>query len=157
MLNLKKKEQEEKGARQKTSSFTRTPFKAFTAERSTRCFYKHHHSVLRVLCDEYSEASVREKRRERAHTHTRARTETNITHHNGKNDANVLVRPESNLLGVVLRRRVLTLLRDDGDIEQALDHEHEFSLGDIRVELRFVVRMVRFLRDGVVEADDFGA
>ena len=101
----------------------------------------------------------RERKGERAHTHTHthARTETNITHHNGKNDANVLVRPESNLLGVVLRRRVLTLLRDDGDIEQALDHEHEFSLGDIRVEFRFVVRMVRFLRDGVVEADDFGA
>merc|ERR1712216_926357 len=107
---------------------TRTPFKAFTAERSTRCFYKHHHSVLRVLCDEYSEASVREKRRERAHTRAQKQT----SHHNGKNDANVLVRPESNLLGVVLRRRVLTLLRDDGDIEQALDHEHEFSLGDIR-------------------------
>ena len=129
---------------------------AFTAERSTRCFYKHHHSVLRVLCDEYSEASVREKRRERAHTHT-PRAQKQTSHHNGKNDANVLVRPESNLLGVVLRRRVLTLLRDDGDLEQALDHEHEFSLGDIRVEFRFVVRMVRFLRDGVVEADDFGA
>ena len=96
----------------------------------------------------------REKERESTHTHTR--TETNITS-NGKNDANVLVRPESNLLGVVLRRRVLTLLCDDGDIEQALDHEHEFSLGDIRVEFRFVVRMVRFLRDGLVEADDFGA
>ena len=68
-----------RGRGQKTSSFTRTPFKAFTAERSTRCFYKHHHSVLRVLCDEYSEASVREKRREREHTHTHARTETNIT------------------------------------------------------------------------------
>ena len=105
--------------------------------------------------DEYSEESVREKRRERAHTHARAQKQT--SHHNGKNDANVLVRPESNLLGVVLRRRVLTLLRDDGDIEQALDHEHEFSLGDIRVEFRFVVRMVRFLRDGLVEADDFGA
>ena len=97
----------------------------------------------------------REKERESTHTHTRAQKQT--SHHNGKNDANVLVRPESNLLGVVLRRRVLTLLRDDGDIEQALDHEHEFSLGDIRVEFRFVVRMVRFLRDGVVEADDFGA
>ena len=57
----------------------------------------------------------------------------------------------------MLRRRVLTLLRDDGDIEQAPDHEHEFSLGDIRVEFGFVVRMVRFSRDGVVEADDFGA
>ena len=102
-------------------------------------------------------ASERKGERAHTHTHTHARTETNITHHNGKNDANVLVRPESNLLGVVLRRRVLTLLRDDGDIEQALDHEHEFSLGDIRVEFRFVVRMVRFLRDGVVEADDFGA
>ena len=97
----------------------------------------------------------REKERESTHTHTRAQKQT--SHHNGKNDANVLVRPESNLLGVVLRRRVLTLLRDDGDIEQALDHEHEFSLGDIRVEFRFVVRMVRFLRDGLVEADDFGA
>lgn len=49
-----------------------TRLEAFTAERSTRCFYKHYHSVLRVLCDEYSEESVREKRRERAHTHTRA-------------------------------------------------------------------------------------
>ena len=97
--------------------------------------------------------SEREERRESTHTHAQKQT----THHNGKNDANVLVRPESNLLGVVLRRRVLTLLRDDGDIEQALDHEHEFSLGDIRVEFRFVVRMVRFLRHGVVEADDFGA
>ena len=97
----------------------------------------------------------REKERESTQTHTRAQKQT--SHHNGKNDANVLVRPESNLLGVVLRRRVLTLLRDDGDIEQALDHEHEFSLGDIRVEFRFVVRMVRFLRDGLVEADDFGA
>ena len=97
----------------------------------------------------------REKERESTHTHTRAQKQT--SHHNGKNDANVLVRPESNLLGVVLRRRVLTLLRDDGDIEQALDHEHEFSLGDIRVEFGFVVRMVRFSRDGVVEADDFGA
>ena len=97
--------------------------------------------------------SEREERRES--THTRAQKQT--THHNGKNDANVLVRPESNLLGVVLRRRVLTLLRDDGDIEQALDHEHEFSLGDIRVEFGFVVRMVRFHRDGVVEADDFGS
>ena len=47
-------------------------------------------------------------------------------------------------LGVVLQRRVLTLLRDDGDIEQT-GHEHEFSLGDIRVEFGFVVRMVRFL------------
>ena len=100
-------------------------------------------------------ASERKGEREHTHTHTRAQKQT--SHHNGKNDANVLVRPESNLLGVVLRRRVLTLLRDDGDIEQALDHEHEFSLGDIRVEFRFVVRMVRFLRDGLVEADDFGA
>ena len=100
--------------------------------------------------------SEREERRERARTHARS-SGTPQSHHNGKNDANVLVRPESNLLGVVLRRRVLTLLRDDGDIEQALDHEHEFSLGDIRVEFRFVVRMVRFVRDGVVEADDFGA
>ena len=101
----------------------------------------------------------RERKGERAHTHTRAHTraQKQTTHHDGKNDANVLVRPESNLLGVVLRRRVLTLLRDDGDIEQALDHEHEFSLGDIRVEFGFVVRMVRFSRDGVVEADDFGA
>jgi len=98
-----------------------------------------------------------ERKGEREHTHTHARAQKQTSHHNGKNDANVLVRPESNLLGVVLRRRVLTLLRDDGDIEQALDHEHEFSLGDIRVEFRFVVRMVRFLRDGVVEADDFGA
>ena len=99
----------------------------------------------------------REKERESTHTHTRAHRNKHHILHNGKNDANVLVRPESNLLGVVLRRRVLTLLRDDGDLEQALDHEHEFSLGDIRVEFRFVVRMVRFLRDGVVEADDFGA
>ena len=62
-----------------------------------------------------------------------------------------------NLLGVVLRSRVFNLRRDDGDIEQTPDHEHEFSLGDIRVEFGLVVRMVRFLRDGVVEADDFGA
>ena len=155
MLNPKVDLARGKGGRVKRLRRSHKRLEAFTAERSTRCFYKHYHSILRVLCDEYSEESVREKRRERAHTHTRAQKQT--SHHNGKNDANVLVRPESNLLGVVLRRRVLTLLRDDGDIEQALDHEHEFSLGDIRVEFRFVVRMVRFLRDGVVEADDFGA
>jgi hypothetical protein len=111
-----------------------------------------------LFCEYFATSTqkrVSERKGEREHTHTRAQKQT--SHHNGKNDANVLVRPESNLLGVVLRRRVLTLLRDDGDIEQALDHEHEFSLGDIRVEFRFVVRMVRFLRDGVVEADDFGA
>ena len=103
--------------------------------------------------------SEREKRRGNTHTRAQQREKTQAlqSHRNGKNDADVLVRPESNLLGAVLRRRVLTLLRDDGNIEQALDHEHEFSLGDIRVEFRFVVRMVRFSRDGVVEADDFGA
>jgi hypothetical protein len=113
-----------------------------------------------LFCEYFATSTqkrVSERKGEREHTHTHTRAQKQTSHHNGKNDANVLVRPESNLLGVVLRRRVLTLLRDDGDIEQALDHEHEFSLGDIRVEFRFVVRMVRFLRDGVVEADDFGA
>lgn len=133
-----------------------------TAERSTRCFYKHCHSILR-RCEYFStrtqRVSEREKRRGNTHTRAQQREKTQAlqSHRNGKNDADVLVRPESNLLGAVLRRRVLTLLRDDGNIEQALDHEHEFSLGDIRVEFRFVVRMVRFSRDGVVEADDFGA
>ena len=145
--------QKAKGARQK-DFVVHTNASRLVPQRDQRAVF-----INTLLCCTLRRVFRRERQREREErresTHTRAQKQT--THHNGKNDANVLVRPESNLLGVVLRRRVLTLLRDDGDIEQALDHEHEFSLGDIRVELRFVVRMVRFLRDGVVEADDFGA
>ena len=152
MLNPK----EEKGARQKTSSFTRTPLRLLP-QRDQRAVSI---NTTTLFCEYFATSTQKrasERKGEREHTHTHRAHRNKHTHHNGKNDANVLVRPESNLLGVVLRRRVLTLLRDDGDLEQALDHEHEFSLGDIRVEFRFVVRMVRFLRDGVVEADDFGA